>query len=450
MKIAVFSNLWPPVFRGGYEIGAAQVVQELRRRGHQVRVWAPHEYHLVPRGGKYQRGRHTPAERAALVDVGLCVFGSLLRYVRRRKLSVFKDLFGALAARRRYRRALRDFQPDCLLAFNPCGVLAPVLDDFAAYARQTGAPLNCYVSDHWLANWPIGHPVGAGLIKCRRLLARGLQGAVWTLERLLRGLGWAPGATPPVDRYFYCSAFIQRLSRGNAGNAADHRIAHWGIANVRAHGVPAAHFQDDEPLTLVYAGQIIEHKGLQVLIEALAHCRAKHPLVVIGDDRVEYAAWCKQRAERLGVLGQIRFVGKKSPGAMLSLISRSGHVLVAPSVWEEPFSIVVLEGMGVGLPVIAANTGGTPEAIEDGENGFLFTGGDCRELAAVVDRLEADRELCRQVGARARQCVLRDYRIERLVDQLEAGMAAGTRTEAVQPCGLQGAVAATRQPAFVE
>ncbi len=422
MKIAVFSNLWPPVFRGGYEIGAAQVVQELRKRGHEVQVWAPHEYHLVPRDGKYQRGCHTSEDRAAIVDVGLCVFGSLLRYLRRRRLAVCTDLLGAVAARRRYRHALDTFQPDSLLAFNPCGVLAPVLDDFAAYGRRTGAPVNSYVSDHWLASWPIGHPVGAGLIKCQRLLSRGMQGAVQTLEQLLRWLGWAPGSTPPVDRYFYCSDFIRRISRRNAGAATNNQVAHWGVADVSEQGVAGEHFQSVEPLTLVYAGQIIEHKGLQVLIEALSHCRTKHPTVVIGDDRVAYANYCKQLAERLGVLGQIHFVGRKSPSDMLSLIAQAGQVLVAPSVWEEPFSIVILEGMGLGLPVIASNTGGTPEAIEDGENGFLFRGGSVRELAAVIDCLEGDRELCRRVGERARQCVLRDYQIERLVDQLEANM----------------------------
>ena len=194
------------------------------------------------------------------------------------------------------------------------------------------------------------------------------------------------------------------------------------MADIHDHAVSAEHFQTCKPLTLVYAGQIIEHKGLQVLIEALPLCRAKHPLVVIGDDRVDYAGWCKRLAERLGVLEQIDFVGKKHPHEMLPFMARTGHVLVAPSVWEEPFSIVVLEGMGIGLPVIASNTGGTPEAIRDGDNGFLFTGGNPHELAAIIDRLDADRALCRRVGERARQCVLEDYQIARLVDQLEVRM----------------------------
>src|SRR5205823_3988790 len=104
-----------------------------------------------------------------------------------------------------------------------------------------------------------------------------------------------------------------------------------------------------------------------------------------------------------------------------SLMSRAGQVLVVPSLWDEPFSIVVLEGMGVGLPVAASNTGGTPEAIEDGDNGFLFPRGNFRELAAILDRLEGDRHLCERVGARARQCVLERFTLEQMVDQILAG-----------------------------
>jgi glycosyltransferase involved in cell wall biosynthesis len=168
----------------------------------------------------------------------------------------------------------------------------------------------------------------------------------------------------------------------------------------------------------VYAGQVLEHKGLAVLVRALA----RHPLVVIGDDRSDYAAVCRKVAAKLGVLDRIRFLGKKPSGEVPGLLSTSGHVLVVPSVWDEPFSIVVLEGMGVGLPVVASNTGGTGEAIADGETGFLFARGNDRELAAVLDRLDADRALCRRVGARARQLVLQRFTLGAMVDDILAGM----------------------------
>jgi glycosyltransferase involved in cell wall biosynthesis len=434
MKISVFSNVWPPVFVGGYEIGASQLVEELRRRGHEVLVLSAHEYHLVPAGGGYDQVGHAPQDRAMIVDVGPCVLGSLPRFVRWRGLSALAYLAGVPGARRRYQQALRAFRPDCLLAFNPAGVLAPVLDDFAAYGRAARAPVGCYVSDHWLATWPVEHPVGAGLVKLR-------SAPDWTRRAagvLLRRAGLAPQQRPQVDCFFYCSDFIRRISqhnaalppaafrlaskKGGATGGAIGRVAPWGISGVRRHAAPPDHFQGRRPLTLLYTGQILEHKGLRVLIRALALCRARHPLVVIGDDRTDYAAACKRLAEGLGVLGQVQFLGKKDPEDMLPLLIRSGHVHVMPSVWDEPFSIAVLEAMGIGLPVVAADTGGTAEAIVDGDNGFLFGRGDYDGLAAVIDRLEGDRALCRRIGSRARECVLRRYTVELLADRLEGAM----------------------------
>jgi glycosyltransferase involved in cell wall biosynthesis len=419
MKIAVFSNLYPPVFIGGYEIGAAQIVTELRRRGHDILLLSAHEYHLMSPGGTHDHAGHAAAERQAIVDAGPCVFGSLSLYVKRRKLRFLLDLARTALARRRYRAALRAFAPDCLLVFNPLGVIAPVLDDFVACSRETGAPVNAYVSDHWVAAWPSGNPLWPALARFWQSPRKYVRLAARVAGKLLRYAGLVPEPLPLVDRYFYCSAFIRKISRDNSSAIAAHEVVHWGLTGAqRLAPPPPDHFLDPRPLTLLYAGQLLEHKGLQVLIRALARCRARHPLVVIGDDQGEYAGVCKKLAAKLGVLEQIRFLGKKSHAEMLDLLGRAGHVLVVPSVWDEPFSIVVLEGMGAGLPVIASDTGGTAEAIADGDNGFLFPRGNFRDLAAVVDRLEGDRPLCRRVGARARKCVLQRFTMEGMVDQI--------------------------------
>jgi glycosyltransferase involved in cell wall biosynthesis len=89
-----------------------------------------------------------------------------------------------------------------------------------------------------------------------------------------------------------------------------------------------------------------------------------------------------------------------------------------PSVWQEPFSLVVLEGMAAGLPVVASNTGGTAEAITDGRTGFLFDARDTAELAHLLDRLEENRSLCQRLGAAAQDEVRRRFRIEEMVDRL--------------------------------
>jgi glycosyltransferase involved in cell wall biosynthesis len=425
MKIVVFSDLYPPLYIGGYEVGAARIVDELRRRGHEVLVLAANELWMAEPSGWIHRRR--PAEdRANVVNVGLCVIGLLRELARGRALSLLGKLALTGWARRRYRAAIRAFQPDALLAFNPLGVVAPVLDDLADYSRQTGVPVFTYVSDNWLASWPGPNPAWLAIFQLRRSKRFVVRAAFGVLGRLMHETGWMTDAVPLFDGYFYCSEFIRKLSAENAMGVARHEVVHWGLpGTARLPEVPLGHLERPGPLTVVFAGQLLPHKGLKVLIQALAVCHEPHRLVVLGDDTTDYAGSCKRLAVHLGVDGRIEFTGKKQHEEMLGLLARTGQVLVVPSLWDEPFSIVVLEGMGVGLPVVASATGGTAEAIRDGDNGFLFPRGDSQALAGVLDRLAADRALCRRAGTTARQEIQQRFTLEGMVDVLLAGMRTG-------------------------
>jgi glycosyltransferase involved in cell wall biosynthesis len=73
-------------------------------------------------------------------------------------------------------------------------------------------------------------------------------------------------------------------------------------------------------------------------------------------------------------------------------------VSVLPSALPEPFGGVVLESMGMKLPVVATNIGGTPEQIENGVTGYLVKPGDAQELAAALIRLQDDPALAKTMG----------------------------------------------------
>src|SRR5262245_1196713 len=156
MRIVVFSDLYPPLCIGGYEIGAAQVVAELRRRGHGVLLLTARGYVLQQDDGFRHAGHRDGAP--AFVDTGLCVFGSLPRLLRTQPLRFIRRAAATLSARRRYRWAVAAFRPERVLLFNPLAVVAPVLHDLAALARRAGAEVHAYVSDDWLAKWPAPHP----------------------------------------------------------------------------------------------------------------------------------------------------------------------------------------------------------------------------------------------------------------------------------------------------
>jgi glycosyltransferase involved in cell wall biosynthesis len=393
MRIALFSNLYPPLCLGGYEIGAARVVGELRRRGHEVLVLTAHEYH-VERAGRWRCHRHAGSARAALVDAGPCVLGSLARLGWRAPLRLLRLLGSARRARRACRAALTAFRPELVLLFNPLGVLAPVLTDCVRLARRWCAPVRTYVSDPWLAEWPNAQP----------------------LLRFWSRLGLWSAGRPRADRDRVCSRHVQHQSGGGG------QVVPWGLPGTAAlTPLPEEHFRGPAPQTFLFAGQVQPHKGLDLLLRALARCRRPHRLVVLGEDDTDHADACKQLAADLGIRERVLFAGKQPADWVPALLPRLGQVLVVPSVWEEPFSLVVLEGMAAGLAVVAADTGGTAEALTDQQTGFLFRARDSQALTGLLDRLEEERALCHRVGTRAQEEVRRRFSIETMVDQLLLG-----------------------------
>jgi glycosyltransferase involved in cell wall biosynthesis len=417
MRIVVFTDLHPPLFVGGYEIGASLVCEELRRRGHDVLLLTAGEL-ITQDANRFRRARNSRAVSPSFVDVGPCLLGSLPRFASRRPLRAFFRGISVLRTRRRYRQAIAAFRPERVLLFNPLGVVAPVLHDLVPLAREVGAEIHAYVSDGWLSEWPVANP----LLRCLARLRNHRRGAFRLAGRILGAIakwaGW-PAELPRIDRLYFCSDYIRRLSLARAWGTKSQCVVPWGLAGVeRLPPPPDDHFHGDAPLTFLYAGQIVEHKGLDVLLRAVAGCRRPHHLVVLGDDTTEYAAACKQRVVELELTPRVHFLGRRPQAEVLSVLGRLGHVLIVPSVWDEPFSIAMLEGMALGLPVVASATGGAPEAIRHGETSFLFERGQINELTAVLDQLEADRDLCRRVGTRARRHVLQHYTLERMVDEL--------------------------------
>jgi glycogen(starch) synthase len=133
---------------------------------------------------------------------------------------------------------------------------------------------------------------------------------------------------------------------------------------------------------LVFVGRFVSQKGLELLIEALALLArdgVRPALTVIGSGPEE--ARCRQAAATLGVERQLTWAGSLHGEALATALNRH-RVLVVPSLGQEAFGIVALEGMACGCVVVGANSGGLPEAI--GPGGRTFRTGDVRALASTL------------------------------------------------------------------
>ncbi|MEW5921856.1 MAG: N-acetyl-alpha-D-glucosaminyl L-malate synthase BshA [Bacillota bacterium] len=106
-----------------------------------------------------------------------------------------------------------------------------------------------------------------------------------------------------------------------------------------------------------------------------------------------------EMVKQMGVSARVRFLGTHvNPAPLLSC----ADLLVLPSA-KESFGLVALEAMACAVPVIAANTGGLPEVVADGQTGLLFPVNDCNALAAAMRRLLDDHDLHRRFAAASRQ-----------------------------------------------
>jgi glycosyltransferase involved in cell wall biosynthesis len=162
---------------------------------------------------------------------------------------------------------------------------------------------------------------------------------------------------------------------------------------------------------LVFLGQLVERKGLHVLIEAFARLQGASELLIAGGDwsAPGYPQCLKAMARDAGVASRIHFENhRQNVGAVLS----TADVFVLPSFSEaRPRSII--EAMSLGIPVVASDVGGIPSLVAHEETGLLVPAGDPGALAAAIDRLIQSPDLCSRLGAAGRRRAEEDCRPDR-------------------------------------
>ncbi len=198
------------------------------------------------------------------------------------------------------------------------------------------------------------------------------------------------------------------LSKGVAKTGQLH-VVYNGVRDVEAELRADA---GGEPLRIISLARFEEPKDHSSLLRALATIRSHAwQLDLVGDGPRE--ARMRVLAERLGVADRVRFLGYLAdPAPALS----QARIFVLSSR-SEGFPRSVLEAMRAGLPVVASDVGGVPEAVASGENGLLVPRSDPQALATALVSLAADGQRRRCMGAEARRTYERRFTLERMVDE---------------------------------
>ncbi|MEU7801320.1 glycosyltransferase family 4 protein [Micromonospora arborensis] len=279
------------------------------------------------------------------------------------------------------------------------------------------------------------------------LLAAGLRrrAGVRRVVALTHGheVGWAalPAARPAlrrigrgVDVTTYLGEYTRtRLARVLDGVTELRRLAP-GVdvdtyhPTVDGEQVRARLGLTDRPV-VVCVSRLVPRKGQDMLIRALPEIRRRVPdaaLLIVGGG--PYRATLEKLARQTGVERDVVFTGSV-PSAELPAHYAAGDVYAMPcrtrnrGLDVEGLGIVYLEASATGLPVVAGDSGGAPDAVREGETGYVVRGRDIAQLADRVARLLADRDLARQLGAAGRAWVEREWRWEAQAERMAALLA---------------------------
>jgi len=250
---------------------------------------------------------------------------------------------------------------------------------------------------------------GPGMIKCLACardhygLAKGFPTAIG--HRLMNSVGRLA-----VDMFLPVSTAVA-VGNGLVGNSLPYQV----IPNF----VPEVHDEkavDTKPYTnqlpdgdfILFVGDLSREKGIHILLKAYANLENAPPLVLIGrrcsDTPAEFPR-------------NVLFLNSWPHAAVMAAWRRSS-IAVVPSVWPEPFGVVVLEAMSAGRPVIASRIGGLSDVVIDAETGLLVPPGDPIALQQALERLVANRELRERMGQAGRLRV-DHFRAEVVVPRIE-------------------------------
>lgn len=206
-----------------------------------------------------------------------------------------------------------------------------------------------------------------------------------------------------VDAFIYNSQTTRRAVEMMIGRSRPHVVAFPGGNRLSPNSAlpPDRGYSSDEPLRLLFVGNLIPRKGLHTLLAALAAVAGEWRLRVVGNPGVDpaYARRMMAYASATGIDQRITWRGGLDDAGLATEYAAAG-VLAVPSEYEG-FGIVYLEGMSYGLPALATTSGAAGEIITDGVNGFMVAPGDVAALTGRIEALAADRALVARLGTAA-------------------------------------------------
>jgi phosphatidylinositol alpha-1,6-mannosyltransferase len=251
----------------------------------------------------------------------------------------------------------------------------------------------------------------------------------WAMLPLARQLMRRIGSQ--VDVVTYLGEYTRRRLAGALGAHATMAQLTPGVdievfrPDVDGSTVRSRYGLGDRPV-VVCVSRLVPRKGQDMLIRAMPRICAEVPgaaLLVVG--KGPYEDELRKLATRIGMADRVVFTGGVQYPELVQHFA-AGDVFAMPcrtrrfGMDVEGLGIVYLEASASGLPVIAGDSGGAPDAVQDGKTGLVVDGTDVASVAESVAGLLTDRTRARAMGEAGRQWVEQDWQWDAIADRLAA------------------------------
>lgn len=223
-------------------------------------------------------------------------------------------------------------------------------------------------------------------------------------------VGWELALLRRLDRVLVPSTYMHQQLRIN------------GFSAQRLEKMPlflSAEFPPPDkragPPRVVFAGRIDETKGVRQFLDCLSQLSTTAWTAQVAGSG-PFLAEAKAIAEQQGLTARVEFLGQLPMGDLVRVLA-AARVVVMPSMTPESFGLTGLEAQACGTPVVAFDSGGITEWLNDGVTGFVVRWGDVDALASRVRQLLEDSLLAEQLGSQSQQHA-RQFDRERHVNRL--------------------------------
>ena len=401
MRILFLSNFFPPARSGGYTQWCYEISERLAERGYTIGILT----------SSYERAKAPINEqniyRLLHLEGDLAYYQPFHFFTRWRKEHQENLIF--------LEQIVQEFAPDLIFVWG-MWALSKTLPALAE--RLLPGRVVYYLSDYWpsMQNMHVTYwekPPNHSYMRFPKQVLCFVANQILAYEK------------PSVPRFESAICVSHALKQHLIASGLPlekAQVIHGGTDVERFCEERDGPYQENG-LKLLYAGQIVEHKGVHTAIEAMAKLVNNHGirnayLTIMGAGHPDYESRLHHMVSTEGLHDFVHF---RAPVTRIEMpvILHEYDVLIFPSIYEEPLARMTQEAMAAAMVVIGTITGGTGEILKDGQNGLTFSAGDSEALASQIQKLLLEPALAERLAMAGRQSVLNYFNIERMVNEID-------------------------------